>query len=192
MRPTGIDRMEGKSAQPEQNRKVEIRRGKGAVEGLPCIFSRRCCCSASLLRRRCRDCTGRFFGSFVAVRLRYFERFPFLSDRKLRHFDKKNSGSSLAVKRRQGFAFHLLFPSLLFGSFAFAGRCRDCRRRFFGSFVAVRLRSCDDFNPDRKLRHFDRKQERELVGCEGNFLLSRASSDKSRSDLLNPATPRIY
>ncbi|KAI0497037.1 hypothetical protein KFK09_023365 [Dendrobium nobile] len=52
----------------------------------------------------------------------------------------------------------------------FRRRCRDCRRRFFGSFVAVRLRSCDDFNPDRKLRHFDRKQERELAGCEGNFL----------------------
>ncbi|KAI0519406.1 hypothetical protein KFK09_006852 [Dendrobium nobile] len=55
-------------------------------------------------------------------------------------------------------------------------RCRDCRRRFFGSFVAVRLRSCDDFNPDRKLRHFDRKlqhfdrkQERELAGCEGTW-----------------------
>ncbi|KAI0523027.1 hypothetical protein KFK09_005417 [Dendrobium nobile] len=47
-----------------------------------------------------------------------------------------------------------------------ATRCRDCRRRFFGSFVAVRLRSCDDFNPDQKLRHFDRKQERELAGCE--------------------------
>ncbi|KAI0531133.1 hypothetical protein KFK09_000685 [Dendrobium nobile] len=26
-----------------------------------------------------------------------------------------------------------------------------------------------DFNPDRKLRHFDRKQERELAGCEGLY-----------------------
>ncbi|KAI0515572.1 hypothetical protein KFK09_008237 [Dendrobium nobile] len=33
--------------------------------------------------------------------------------------------------------------------------CIDCTRRFCGSFVAVRLRSCDD-----------RKQERELAGCE--------------------------
>ncbi|KAI0496200.1 hypothetical protein KFK09_022509 [Dendrobium nobile] len=49
--------------------------------------------------------------------------------------------------------------------------CRDCRRRFFGSFVAVRLRSCDDFNPDRKLRHFDRKQERELAGFEESMAL---------------------
>ncbi|KAH0460327.1 hypothetical protein IEQ34_010990 [Dendrobium chrysotoxum] len=37
-----------------------------------------------------------------------------------------------------------------------------------GSFVAVRLRSFDDFPflSDRKLRHFDRKQQRELAGCE--------------------------
>ncbi|KAH0450066.1 hypothetical protein IEQ34_020758 [Dendrobium chrysotoxum] len=60
------------------------------------------------------------------------------------------------------------------------GRCRDCthrffgyfvavRLRFFGYFVAVRLRFFDDFPfpSDRKLRHFDRKQQRELAGCEG-------------------------
>ncbi|KAI0494921.1 hypothetical protein KFK09_025067 [Dendrobium nobile] len=48
-------------------------------------------------------------------------------------------------------------------------RCTDCARRYFGSFVAVRLRSFDDFPflSDRKLRHFDRKQEQELAGCEG-------------------------
>ncbi|KAH0459252.1 hypothetical protein IEQ34_012066 [Dendrobium chrysotoxum] len=55
-----------------------------------------------LLGRRCRDCVHRFFGSFVAVqlgvRLRSFDDFPFLSDRKLRHFDRKQQGSSLAVK----------------------------------------------------------------------------------------------
>ncbi|KAI0488121.1 hypothetical protein KFK09_027948 [Dendrobium nobile] len=51
-------------------------------------------------------------------------------------------------------------------------RCTDCARRYFGSFVAVRLRSFDDFPflSDRKLRHFDRKQEQELAGCEVNFL----------------------
>ncbi|KAH0448022.1 hypothetical protein IEQ34_021822 [Dendrobium chrysotoxum] len=44
--------------------------------------------------------------------------------------------------------------------------CRDCTRRYFGSFLAVRLRSFDDFPflSDRKLRHFDRKQQRELAG----------------------------
>ncbi|KAH0449363.1 hypothetical protein IEQ34_020055 [Dendrobium chrysotoxum] len=50
---------------------------------------------------RCRDCTRRFFGSFVAVRLRSFDDFPFLSDRKLRHFDRKQHRSSLAVKLSQ-------------------------------------------------------------------------------------------
>ncbi|KAL0911451.1 hypothetical protein M5K25_019593 [Dendrobium thyrsiflorum] len=47
--------------------------------------------------------------------------------------------------------------------------CRDCTSRFFGSFVAVRLRSFDVFLflSDRKLRHFDQKQQRELAGCEG-------------------------
>ncbi|KAI0504241.1 hypothetical protein KFK09_015191 [Dendrobium nobile] len=36
------------------------------------------------------------------------------------------------------------------------------------------IRSFDDFPllSDRKLRHFYRKQERELAGCEGNFLPS--------------------
>ncbi|KAI0504738.1 hypothetical protein KFK09_015691 [Dendrobium nobile] len=45
---------------------------------------------------------------------------------------------------------------------------RDCTRGFFSSFGAVRLRSFDDFPllSDRKLRYFDRKQERELAGCE--------------------------
>ncbi|KAL0923302.1 hypothetical protein M5K25_007354 [Dendrobium thyrsiflorum] len=51
-------------------------------------------------------------------------------------------------------------------------RCRDCTHRFFGS---VRLHSFDDFPffddfsflSDRKLRHFDRKKQRELAGCEG-------------------------
>ncbi|KAI0491317.1 hypothetical protein KFK09_025577 [Dendrobium nobile] len=47
-------------------------------------------------------------------------------------------------------------------------RRRDCTSRFFGSFVAVRLRSFDDFPflSVRKLRHFDRKQQRELASCE--------------------------
>ncbi|PKU69698.1 Cellulose synthase-like protein E2 [Dendrobium catenatum] len=47
-------------------------------------------------------------------------------------------------------------------------RCTDCARRYFGSFVAVRLRSFDDFPflSNRKLRHFDRKQEQELAGSE--------------------------
>ncbi|KAI0504838.1 hypothetical protein KFK09_015791 [Dendrobium nobile] len=43
----------------------------------------------------------RFFGSFVAVRLRSFDNFPFLSDHKLRHFDKKKQRElvgSLALK----------------------------------------------------------------------------------------------
>ncbi|KAL0923116.1 hypothetical protein M5K25_007162 [Dendrobium thyrsiflorum] len=56
------------------------------------------------------------------------------------------------------------------------GRCRDCTRGFFGSFVAVRLRSLDDFPflSDRKLRHFDRKQQRELAGHEDDgFRLER-------------------
>ncbi|KAI0491582.1 hypothetical protein KFK09_025842 [Dendrobium nobile] len=44
--------------------------------------------TASLLRRRFRDCTSRFFGSFVVVRLRSFD-VPFLSDRTLQHFDLK-------------------------------------------------------------------------------------------------------
>ncbi|KAI0510090.1 hypothetical protein KFK09_010690 [Dendrobium nobile] len=46
-------------------------------------------------------------------------------------------------------------------------RCIDCTRCFFGSFVAVRLRSFDDFPflSDWKLRNFDRKQEQELAGC---------------------------
>ncbi|KAH0456995.1 hypothetical protein IEQ34_014902 [Dendrobium chrysotoxum] len=50
-------------------------------------------------------------------------------------------------------------------------RCRDCTRRYFGSFVAVRLRSFDDFPilSDQKLRHFDRKQQRELAGCDGPY-----------------------
>ncbi|KAI0492427.1 hypothetical protein KFK09_026699 [Dendrobium nobile] len=56
------------------------------------------CCSASLFRRRCRDCTRRFFGSFVAVRLRFFHDFPFLSDRR---YDiligSNNKGSSPAM-----------------------------------------------------------------------------------------------
>ncbi|KAI0498209.1 hypothetical protein KFK09_021450 [Dendrobium nobile] len=45
-------------------------------------------------------------------------------------------------------------------------------RRFFVSFVTVQLRSFDvfPFLSDRKFRHFDRKQERDLPGCEGNFL----------------------
>ncbi|KAI0495449.1 hypothetical protein KFK09_021750 [Dendrobium nobile] len=51
------------------------------------------------------------------------------------------------------------------------GRCIDCTRRFFGSFLAIRLRSFYDFPflSDRKLRHFDRKQEQELASCEGDF-----------------------
>ncbi|PKU79599.1 hypothetical protein MA16_Dca000945 [Dendrobium catenatum] len=49
------------------------------------------------------------------------------------------------------------------------------------SFVAVRLRSFVDFPflSDRKLRHFDRIQQRELACCEVTFSLSRASSAKS-------------
>ncbi|KAH0467634.1 hypothetical protein IEQ34_002667 [Dendrobium chrysotoxum] len=83
---------------------VQVYPDKGTVAfsmGLPFIFAFRSCCSASLLRRRCRDCTRRFFGSFVAVRLRSFDDFPFLSDRKLRHFDRKQQrelAGSLAVK----------------------------------------------------------------------------------------------
>ncbi|XP_028551828.1 uncharacterized protein LOC114579933 isoform X2 [Dendrobium catenatum] len=52
-------------------------------------------------------------------------------------------------------------------------RCIDCTRRFFASFVAVRLRSFDDFPflSDRKLGHFDRKQQRDLAGCEEYVLL---------------------
>ncbi|KAI0520365.1 hypothetical protein KFK09_007837 [Dendrobium nobile] len=53
--------------------------------------------------------------------------------------------------------------------FAGAGDvARDCTSRFFGSFVAVRLRSFDDvpFLSDQTLQHFDRKQRRELARCE--------------------------
>ncbi|KAL0925398.1 hypothetical protein M5K25_003723 [Dendrobium thyrsiflorum] len=41
-----------------------------------------------------------------------------------------------------------------------------------GSLVAVRLRSFDvfPFLSDRKLRQFDQTQQRELTGCEGNFV----------------------
>ncbi|KAI0499097.1 hypothetical protein KFK09_019998 [Dendrobium nobile] len=44
-------------------------------------------------------------------------------------------------------------------------------RRFFVSFVTVQLRSFDvfPFLSDRKFRHFDRKQERDLAGCEGSI-----------------------
>ncbi|KAL0921945.1 hypothetical protein M5K25_005898 [Dendrobium thyrsiflorum] len=45
-------------------------------------------------------------------------------------------------------------------------RCRDCR---VASSAPSLLRSFDDFpfQSDRNLRHFDRKQQRELAGCEG-------------------------
>ncbi|KAI0512113.1 hypothetical protein KFK09_012749 [Dendrobium nobile] len=56
---------------------------------------------------------------------------------------------------------------LLFRFVALQEVCIDCTLCFFGSFVAVRHRSFDAFLSDRKLRHFDRKQERELAGCEG-------------------------
>ncbi|KAH0462054.1 hypothetical protein IEQ34_009629 [Dendrobium chrysotoxum] len=77
-------------------------------------------------------------------------------------------------------AFHLLFSSLLFGFVA--SQCRDCKRCFFGSFVAVRLRCFDDFRflSDRKLRHFDRKQQRELAGCEADRR-SSAVMDSTRA-----------
>ncbi|KAL0905397.1 hypothetical protein M5K25_023814 [Dendrobium thyrsiflorum] len=81
-----------------------------------------------------------------------------------RAWSKEEEDLVISREREEvGFAFHLLFSSLL------RSRCRDCTRRLFGSFVAVRLRSFDDFPflSDRKLRHFDRKQNRKLAVCEG-------------------------
>ncbi|KAI0524139.1 hypothetical protein KFK09_003503 [Dendrobium nobile] len=61
------------------------------------------CCSASLLRRRCRDCTGRFFGSFVLRPSWLFDFAPsstFPSCR-IESYDiliRFNNGSTLALK----------------------------------------------------------------------------------------------
>ncbi|KAI0528677.1 hypothetical protein KFK09_001219 [Dendrobium nobile] len=55
--------------------------------------------------------------------------------------------------------------------------------RVVGSFVAVRLRSFDDFPSlsDRKSLHFDRKLERELAGCEGSELNCCSNPATNRS-----------
>ncbi|PKU80575.1 Exportin-2 [Dendrobium catenatum] len=72
-------------------------------------------------------------------------------------------------------------------------RCRDYMRRFFGSFVAVRLRSFDDFPfpSDHKLRHFDKKKQWELVGFEGNFLPFEALPRCASALLRCPSAPHV-
>ncbi|KAI0492482.1 hypothetical protein KFK09_026755 [Dendrobium nobile] len=95
----------------------------------------------------------------MAGRLGSFSDFPFLSEGKLRHFDRDENGSTPALK----IAFFLPYATSA-KSREFAG--------YFSLAVASRPRLFHDFPfpSDRKERQFDRKQPRELTGSEGNFL----------------------
>ncbi|KAL0910479.1 hypothetical protein M5K25_021466 [Dendrobium thyrsiflorum] len=145
---------------------------------------------------------------FVVFRLRCFDDVPLMLDRKLRHFlIGRNDWSSLTLKNNG--------INKLMGGTASVARGEDLfkpnKTTNFISFQSVSqtlgsVEFCTSYSLSlfnfAASRHshnvasevktfFDRKEQRELACCEGNFLLSRSSSAKFRKsakpkDFLKP------